>query len=150
MPEINYSNYNQEVRYWGMQTTARMQAKASALGILHRSNSPSKSESIKKIKDNYGLKFGAINRIGFKFPRNLIWPHKGAGKGKGGLKGSRWINAKGESKATNPASLGKMGTGGRTAKPWFNGVMDSDVGITNLATIVAEQIGDSITSKLLI
>lgn len=150
MATINLDQFNQEVRYWGVQTTARLKAQARSLGIVHRSDSPSSSESISKIKDNYGIQAGIINRVGFKFPRNLIWTHKGAGKGKGGIKGSRWINAKGESKRTNPASFGKMGSGGRRAKPWFNNVMDSDQGVDQLATIAAEQLGDAITSKILI
>ena len=74
----------------------------------------------------------------------------GAGKGRGGSKGSRWVDKYGNSKKTNPESLGKMGTGGRVAKPFINQVLESDKGIDQLATIAAVQIGDAVTGNLFI
>lgn len=147
---LDLAQFNQDVKYWGAQTTVRLQAQARSLGIIHRANSPSGSDSTSRIKDNYGLNAGIISRIGFKFPRTLIWTHKGAGKGRGGSTGSRWINAAGDSKSTNPKSLGKMGTDGRKQKPWFNSVMDSPAGVDQLATIAAEAVGDAIVNNILI
>lgn len=150
MATINFDQFNQEVRYWGVQTAARLQASARALGIQHSDASPSPSSSIQKIKDNYGVKGGVVNRVGFKFPRSLIYVHKGAGKGKGGLKGSTWVNKAGEKKTTAPGSLGKMGSGNRQSKPWFNNVINGDQGVQELATIAAIQLGDAITNKMFI
>jgi hypothetical protein len=150
MATIDFDQFNQEARYWGGQTSARLKASARALGITHSGNSPSPGDSVQKIKDNYGLKAGVVNRIGFKFPRSLIYVHKGAGKGMGGVKGSTWITQAGNKKMTNPASAGKMGTGNRQAKPWFNDVINGSHGVDELATLVAEKLGDAITNKMFI
>lgn len=61
-----------------------------------------------------------ITAIRYSLPRSLFYPYFGAGKGHGGKKGSVWFNASGERRKTNPASLGKAGTGGRQAKPFLN------------------------------
>jgi hypothetical protein len=58
------------------------------MGIEHRSNSPSKGDSLAKLKAKEHYDSGAVDRIGFKMNRSLIWTHKGAGKGRGGSKGS--------------------------------------------------------------
>lgn len=70
-------------------------------------------------------KDGLVNRIAFKFPRALIFREKGAGKGKGGNKGSQWTNDRGEKIKTNPQSFGKMNTGNRRAKPLIEPVIDT-------------------------
>lgn len=147
---LNFDKYNQEVTAWMQQTQNSFVSQASSLGIEHRGNSPSSSSSISKIKTRSRLKDGAIYNIGFNFPRTLIWPHKGAGKGRGGTKGSSWLDKYGNRKKTNPESLGKMGSGGRVAKPFFNQVLDGPNGIDQLATIAAEELGDTITGNLFI
>lgn len=96
------------------------------------------------------MRAGIIEVVSFRFPRSLIWPHKGAGKGRGGTKGSVWYDALGIKHSTNPKSFGKMGAGGRVAKPWFNDTMESSAGVDELATIVATTTGDAIVNNLLI
>ena len=84
------------------------------------------------------------------FPRTLIYTHKGAGKGRGGTKGSRWTDKYGNKKTTNPKSFGKMATGGRVAKPFINDALEAPDGVDKLATIAAENLGDVLAGSLFI
>lgn len=147
---LDFDKYNQEVTGWMQATQSGLVGAAGSLGISHRGDSPSSGSSVSKIKGRTTQKNGTINKVGFTFPRSLIWPHKGAGKGRGGNKGSRWVDKYGASHTTDPKSLGKMGTGGRRAKPFFNNVLDGARGVDELATIVAENLGDTLTGNLLI
>jgi hypothetical protein len=147
---LNLDRYNQRVKDWTQNALVEMKSAGDGMGIEHRPNSPSPSASLPALKAKQHYQDGTIDRIGFKMNRSLIWTHKGAGRGKGGIKGSNWTNAKGERKTTNPESLGKMGTGGRKAKPWFNQFIESSDGVDELATIAAEELGDAITNKLFI
>lgn len=147
---INFDRQNDRVVDWGRRTEASLRGSSNALGISHRSNSPSPGSSVAQIKNRVRYRGGIIEVVSFKFPRTLIWTHKGAGKGRGGLKGSVWYDALGIRRSTDPESLGKMGTGGRQAKPWFNNVIEGADGVEELATIVAEESGDAIVNNLLI
>lgn len=120
------------------------------MDVQHRAGSPSKSPSLPKLKAKTKEKDGAVNQVAIKFPRVLIYTHKGAGKGKGGTKGSRWVDKYGNAKSTNPNSFGKMATGGRKEKPFINQVLDSPAGVDNIATIAAEELGDAIIAKMLV
>src|SRR3954463_3737789 len=101
---IDFEKNNQDIKTWTKDSINRMQATGSGMGIEHRSGSPSSSASLPKLKDQYRLKLGSIQRISIKFPRSLIWTMKGAGKGMGGSKGSRWTDKYGNIKKTNTAS----------------------------------------------
>ncbi len=147
---IDFDKQNDRVADWALRTEKSLKGTSNALGITHRGNSPSPSSSVDKIKHRLTNRGGIIEVVAFKFPRTLIWTHKGAGKGRGGTKGSVWYDALGIRHTTDPESLGKMGTGGRTAKPWFNNVMEGNSGVEELATIVAEESGDAIVNNLLI
>jgi len=146
----SYDEYNDAVKEWARTTTTVIKSTASGLGIIHRRLSPSPGASVAKIKDQVKYRKGAISMISFKFPRTLIFTHKGAGKGIGGFKGSRWINSKGEQKRTATTSLGKIGTSSRKEKPFFNITLDGAGGMELLATIVAEKMGDTIVDNILI
>lgn len=147
---INFEKQNQRVEDWASRTEASLKGHSTALGITHRSNSPSPGSSVAKIRARTKRRGDIVEVISFKFPRSLIWPHKGAGKGRGGTLGSVWYDALGIRHTTDPESLGKMGTGGRVAKPWFNNTMEAASGVDELATIVAEESGDAIVNNLLI
>lgn len=147
---INFDKQNERVESWAQRTESALKGRSTALGISHRSNSPSPGSSVAKIKHRIKQVGGITEMVSFRFPRTLIWTHKGAGKGRGGSKGSVWYNALGIRMTTDPDSLGKMGTGGRTAKPWFNETMEAEQGIDELATIVAEESGNAIVNNLLI
>lgn len=118
--------------------------------VVHRANSPSPSPSIDRFKNKFGTKDGAITRVAIVFPRSIIYTHQGAGKGRGGAKGSRWVDKYGRNMKTNPKSLGRMGTEGRTAKPFINDALESPGGVEALATLAAESMGDIVTENLFI
>ena len=82
------------------------------------------SDGMDRIKKSFRKRDGLINKVTLKIKKSGIYREKGAGKGYGGKKGSKWINAKGNQKTTNPESLGKAGTGKRRAAPWFNPVVE--------------------------
>lgn len=94
----------------------------------------------KSLRMRTGQSFGEINRISFGLSRYLVFVHKGAGSGMGGNKGSSWLNSIGVKISTKSASLGKMNTGNRKAKEFFNPVIDAQV--PKLADIVAGFKGD--------
>lgn len=148
--QLDYSTYNERVQQWGKETLQAVQSEAKSQGIEHRSNSPSKGASLPKLKDKYAFKDSEINKVSIKFPRALIYTHKGAGKGRAGSVGSRWVDKYGNTKTTNPKSMGRLATGGRKAKPFFNNILDSEKGVEQLAIIVAEETGNSIINKMLI
>ena len=100
------------------------------LGIEHG------DDGFDKITVSTRKSYGMVNRVSIKFKRTGIYSEKGAGRGYGGKKGSKWKNAKGEIKSTNPRSLGKAGTGNRKAKPWFNPVVEQ------FADQLAEKLAD--------
>lgn len=147
---LSSTKFNEAIRTWGAAARAQLQSTGSTLGITHRANSPSSGDSLKKIKDKYGQdNTGFINKITFStINRSLIYTTYGAGKGRAGRKGSRWIDKHGNRKSTNPASLGKAGTGGRTAKPFIDVMLNSADGVEALADIVAENTGDAIIENI--
>jgi len=150
MARLNFDRLNERVQSWTEQNTQKLKSTALSLGISHRSNSPSPSPSVNKIAGRTAMKETVVSRVSFRFPRSLIWTHKGAGKGRGGRKGSQWINKFGNTQRTDPNSLGKAGSGGRKPKPWFTNVMDAPDGINRLADIVAEETGNAIVNQLFI
>lgn len=147
---LKLDKYNDAVTQWDLENNQAIRTKAAGYGITHRANSPSPGSSINKLRSKLYMQDGAIARISKSFPRSLIYAHKGAGKGRGGSKGSRWVDKYGNAMKTNPASYGKMGTGGRREKPFINDAMNDAEGVEKLATIVAEHLGDAIIGNLFI
>lgn len=144
--------YNEAVRTWGASGKNNLIATGRGMGIQHRENSSSQGESLAKIKDKYGFdKIGFISRVTFStVNRSLIYTSAGAGKGRGGNKGSRWIDRYGNTKRTNPKSLGKAGTAGRQAKPFIIKMLDGTNGVEQLADIVANHQADAIVDTILV
>lgn len=147
---LDLDKYNDAIADWDQQSNADVKKRASGYNIIHRSDSPSRGSSINKFRSRTFKQDGAIVRISKVFPRSLIYPHKGAGKGMGGTKGSRWVDKYGKQKSTNPASLGKMGTGNRQEKPFINDSLDGPHGVEELATVAAEHLGDALVGSLFI
>lgn len=147
---LNLERYNNRISSWTDDALKGLEQTGHGMNIVHREDSPSKGESLSKLKARLHNKDGGIDRIGIQLSRSLIWTHKGAGKGRGGTVGSNWTNSKGERRETNPKSLGKMGTGGRVAKPWFNQFMEGAEGVEELGDIVAEETGDAIVNNILV
>lgn len=147
---LDLNQYNEAVRNWDIQSNQDVKTRAGGYGITHRNNSPSPGSSVNKFRSKLFLRAGQIVHISKTFPREVIWVHKGAGKGRGGTKGSRWTDKYGNKKKTKPSSLGKMGTDGRTAKPFVNDSLEGPAGVETLATIAAEYLGDALTGSLFI
>ena len=147
---LDFKKYNKEVAEWAKSNKGDIKKNAAQSGIKHRKNSESKGPSILRLKSTLKEQEGAVNKVTFGFPRSLIWTHKGAGKGRGGTVGSKWVDKYGNNKSTKFSSLGKMGTKGRTAKPFINDILNSSTGVDNLASIAAEHLGDALIGSLLI
>jgi hypothetical protein len=145
---LDFDKYNQEIKQWTKEAISDIKNTAAGMDVQHRQGSPSKSASLKKLRDRYRQQDGNINRISINFPRVLIYPTKGAGKGRGGTKGSKWTDKYGNTKSTNPKSFGKMGTAGRKEKPFFNEVIDGANGVEKLADIVVINTGDIIINNM--
>ncbi len=149
--ELNLERYNERIQQATKDGVAKMKLAGSALGIVHRQGSPSKKASLPRVSDKYKKKDGGIRVVSIKFPRSLIYTMKGAGKGRGGSKGSKWTDKYGAAHTTNPKSFGKMGTAGRTEKPFFNNTLDGPTGmVENIATVAAEELGSVIINNLFI
>jgi hypothetical protein len=147
---MDLDNYNAEVKLWADNLIAAMRTTAAGMGMQHRPGSPSPGPSLQKFTAREYYDHGAVNRIGIRLPRTLIYPHKGAGKGYGGNKGSTWADKYGEKKTTDPDSLGKMGTGNRKAKPFFNDTLNGPDGTEALGDIAARNLAIAITDHILI
>lgn len=81
--------------------------------------------SAKKPKASFRKRDDLINRVGFSFPKAAIYRELGAGKGRGGSRGSQWKNKQGQVIKTNPNSRNKMNTGNRRAKPLIDPIINS-------------------------
>lgn len=125
--------FNNDVKAWSIHTTRRLKLNVRAMVKADRKLSDSISPNI-----YYDNKYGAkeANRIGFSFVREGIHLHKGAGRGQGGSKGSKWYNRFGERKETLASSLNKMDTGNRKAIEWFDPIIDLE--LPQLADLVAD------------
>ena len=145
-----YANYNNAIEAQGLRLEAVMKSAAQQQGIQHRRNSPSAGDSVRKLKARFRQREGAINRIGYQFPRALIYTHTGAGKGQGGLVGSRWQTRYEETRRTNPRSLGKADTGNRKAKPFIDTSLTGPDGIPKISEIAAVELGAVVTGNLFI
>lgn len=94
-------------------TDKELKAQFTSLNIEHVERSPSTTPAVDLLKSNIGYSFGMPEKVRFKFPRHLVFVHKGVGRG---------------------------GTAGRTPKEWFNPVMEKQV--EKLADQLGEDYGD--------
>lgn len=130
------SEYNKKAREWARKVVNEM-----------RSTSPAdRLRSGLKYKTRTGGAKQPIRSIAFAFDRLGIYIEKGAGRGHGGLKGSKWTGSDGRIRRTNPASLGKMDKGARPAKPFLQPAIDRN--LDELADIAAEYAGDMVVAQV--
>jgi hypothetical protein len=99
----------------------------------------------KSIKGRLKVRSQEPYAISFTFNRYLVWVEKGAGKGAGGAKGSKWRNAKGELKSTNPLSKNKMGKL-RDEQPWYDETIQERLPILN--ELIEKHLSDSIVKYI--
>ena len=133
------NTFNKGVRNWGEKVEALLKQSAqSRFGHEDRPISdefPRLSDSIKlnlRFDKQYKLE---TRSVGFSVARHGVYLHEGAGRGYGGLTGSKWTDRYNKKHTTNPDSMGKMGTGNRTAEYWFNDIIRNNM--PELADIVA-------------
>lgn len=89
---------------------------------------------------------GEASRIAFNHPYYMIFVHKGAGKGYGGSKTKLFTRADGTKGKTNPNSLGKMGTGKRKPKEWYNPIIEQEY--PSLEAIILPYHGEKAINRL--
>jgi hypothetical protein len=104
------------------------------------------------IKRKVRMRDGFPSSITFGMKRYGVYLEKGAGAGHGGDGKSTWTyegkgkrfskynKGKGNRRTAAPSSVGKLNTGNRQAKPWFNPTIEDN--INQLADSVAEAMGD--------
>jgi hypothetical protein len=149
MPLINYDTYNFEIEKQAAIFLQAVKSSAASFGISHRSNSPSKKSSVSALKVVAKINVNAIDRLSIKISRTLIYRHKGAGKGVGGSKGSRWQNKFGRGVKTNPNSIGKLGNGKRKPAPFITEAMEGPQGVEKFADIAARELGTAVLGEFL-
>lgn len=147
---LNNNAYNSAVQQFGNTGLQQLKSIGKSLGITHRSNSLSPGDSLSRMKVRFAFDAtGQINKISFtNINRTLIYAAEGAGKGRGGIVGSRWIDFKGGRHITDPKSLGKAGSGNRRQKPFIQRFLDGTEGVERLADIVASEQADLIVANI--
>lgn len=117
---MDNQEFNNEVKSWGTNTVKELQREVSQLGIKHAEKSKSPRAAKDSITSTTGKKFDIVTSVRLKFPRHMVFVHKGVGRGH---------------PISNP----------RQAKEWFNPVIEKK--IEDLADIVAEHAADMVVSK---
>lgn len=121
MNSADMNELNQKVEQFRKNTHEQLKSEFGRLKIEHVERSPSPSASSKALKVRTGYSYGLASNVGFKFPRHLVFVHKGVGRG---------------------------GSAGRTPKEWFNPVIEKNVEL--LADDLADKHGDLAVNSILI
>lgn len=140
--------YNEEIAQWGAGTKRKLKLKVLQMVAHNGAGAKQQKVNVKKY-------MGEASRIDFDFPYYMVFVHKGAGRGYGGNKTGSFskftANYKGiggvwSKHKTNSGSMGKMGTGKRQAKPWFNPVLEEQ--FPALAQLIANYHGEKVVLQL--
>lgn len=126
---MNTNDFNQDVRKWSADGRRKM--KRAVIQLTTQYSGAARNQ----LKTSTKSYHGEVNQIGFSFPYYLVFVHKGAGRGYGGAKTGFFTNGRGGKGITNPLSKGRMGTGRRIPKPWFNPVIEENFPV--LADLIA-------------
>lgn len=133
---MSLQQYNQDVSRWGNDTKRKL--KLQVLQMVASKDGPGANNQQVRVQKYMGL----ASKINFSFPYYMAFVHKGAGRGYGGHKTGLFTKKDGSKGVTNQNAMGKMGTGQRTAKPWFNPVLESQ--FPALADLVANYHGEKV------
>jgi hypothetical protein len=131
--------FNTQVASWSRSTHRKIKQEVLRMVLNVGPGYEQQKVAVKK----YG---GEASKITFNFPYYMVFVHKGAGRGYGGNKTGLFTNKKGDKSNTNTASMGKMGTGKRKAKPFFNPVVEA--AFPNLADTIGQYHGDKVFAKI--
>jgi hypothetical protein len=118
---------NNSIRDWGVKSVDALKQEFARLNIVHRKDSTTPTASRDSLNAKYKMTGGSIRRIGFAFPRHMVFVHKGVGR---------------------ETPIGKVGTTNRKAKEWFVPVMD--VKVEELADVIAETDADMVVNNFTI
>lgn len=118
---------NSAIRNWGAKSVSDLKAEFTRLQIVHRERSTSPIASQEALNTKYRMMGGSIRRIGFAFPRHMVFVHKGVGR---------------------ETPIAKVGSTNRHAKEWFVPVMDKN--IEDLANTIAEKDADMVINNFTI
>jgi hypothetical protein len=132
--------FNQDVSKWTRGTKRELKLEVIQLTAIYSGHARTDLDA--KVR-RYA---GEASKINFAFPYYMAFVHKGAGKGYGGTKTGLFTRTNGTKGTTNPDSMGKMGTGARRPKPWFNPVVESR--FPALEEIVARYHGEKVTLNI--
>lgn len=131
--------YNSQVSGWTRDTQRKLKNRILRLVLnIGHAYSDTKGSTRKYM--------GEANKISFAFPYYMVFVHKGAGRGYGGSKTGLFSRANGSKGTTSRSSFGKMGTGKRVAKPWFNPVIEEN--LPDLDNIIVNYRGEKITLNI--
>lgn len=119
--------YRNEVDAWRKESLHELIASFDKLNIVHRPASPSPYPARDILKAITAYRLGMPSKISFKFPRHMVFVHKGVGKGV-------------------PAGIAGTSATKRQPKEWFNPVIEAR--IDKLATIAAENVADYIVADI--
>lgn len=114
--------YNTAVDEWRRSVVAELKGSMDALGIKHVktvNGKGSKRAARGQVGSRTRKNNNMVSRISFRFPRHLVFVHKGVGKGR---------------PISKPSG----------AKEWFNPVVEARM--EGLADIVAENVSDLVVS----
>jgi len=120
-------SFNNDVGDWTRDTKSQVVDEMNSLGIIHRPGSTSPVPAQRALKTGLRKNAGITNRISFKFPRHLVFVHKGVGRG---------------------TTIGQVGSTSRKPKPFLNPVIDRN--LDKLTGIVADHHGTLIVNALMI
>lgn len=123
------SKYNKDVAQWTSQTRRVMKNEVLRMVLNIGPGYENLKSSVQKYR-------GEASKLGFSFPYYMVFVHKGAGRGYGGNKTGLFTKKNGSKGQTSKSSMGRMGTGKRIAKPWFNPVIEKR--FPELAQLVAD------------
>ena len=129
------AEYNGEVAGFTRDTTRKLKNRVLRLVLNIGHGYDDLKGSVRKT-------LGEANKISFTFPYYMVFVHKGAGRGYGGSKSGKFTNKFGGKSITSSSSKGKMGTGKRVAKPWFNPVIEES--FPELEEIITDYRGEKI------
>lgn len=133
------SLFNQQVAQWSNETKRQMKLKTLQLVLSVGPGHDNQKVSVRRYH-------GEASKIQFTFPYYMVFVHKGAGRGYGGNKTGLFTTRGGGKAATNKSSMGKMGTGKRKPKPWFNPVLDER--FPYLSEIIAAYHGGKVMANI--
>lgn len=135
----NVSLFNQQVQGWSNETKRKMKLRTLQLVLSIGPGHDQQKVSVRKY-------FGEASKIQFAFPYYMVFVHKGAGRGYGGSKTGLFTTRTGRKGVTNKLSMGKMGTGKRKPKPWFNPVLEER--FPALSEIIAAYHGGKVVANI--